>query len=467
MIEIAITLPVIIFIVYGIAKGWYTQAVLIVAGFALLIAGWLTGNSTIIPEGAAGGVEPSTFWFFDLFEKLRGMFSSTAANLGMNIMAVGGFATYMSSMGASHALVRVTTAPMSKIKSPYVIIAIGYIMGAFLNMFITSATGLGLLLMATMYPVFRGVGLSRLSAAAPIATTGALELGPTQSNVIYAAGKADMEVTQYVFGHQVPVVLPAIFVMAVLHFFWQKFMDIREDSMPCTNTSSNQEEVAQGDEARKMSETPGYLAFLNLIPLVLVIIFSKMTDIGYSIHLVTAILVSVAICVVVDVFDKRSVVQGFQNAKAFMDGMGQVFSSVVTLIIAAGIFADGLKQVGIIDLILDSAATAGLSPTGMTLVIVAVIGVSAILMGSGNASFMSFGELVPNIAAKYNIDAAKMLLPMQETSSLARTVSPITAVIIAVSGLAKVEPIQLVKRTVVPIAGGIFTVIILNFILHF
>ena len=124
----------------------------------------------------------------------------------------------MSSMGASHALVRITTAPMSKLKSPYVVIAIGYIIGAFLNMFITSATGLGLLLMATMYPVFRGLGLSRLSAAAPIATTGALELGPTQSNVIYAAGRAEMEVAQYVFRYQVPVVLPAIVIMAVLHF---------------------------------------------------------------------------------------------------------------------------------------------------------------------------------------------------------------------------------------------------------
>ena len=74
----------------------------------------------------------------------------------------------------------------------YLVIALGYIIGAFLNMFITSATGLGLLLMATMYPIFRGLGLSRLSAAAPIASTAALELGPTQSYVIYAACHSGM-----------------------------------------------------------------------------------------------------------------------------------------------------------------------------------------------------------------------------------------------------------------------------------
>jgi len=466
MLEIIVTLPVVALVVYGILKGWYTQAVLIVAGFILLIAGWLIGNSPIIPDGSVGGVAPSAFWFFDLFEKLRGLFSATAANLGMNIMAVGGFAAYMSGLGASHALVRITTAPMNRLKSPYAVIALGYVIGAFLNMFITSATGLGLLLMATMYPVFRGLGLSRLSAAAPIATTGALELGPTQSNVIYAAGQAGMDVTEYVFSYQIPVVVPAILVMAVLHFFWQSYMDQREKTAPGIEKSTTQE-VTSSAEDEKLKTTPGYFALLNMIPLIFVIIFSKMTNIGYSIHLVTAILVSVFICVIVDIFSTKSVKTAFNNFKSCMDGMGQVFSSVVTLVIAAAIFADGLKQVGIIDLILESAASAGFTPGGMKLVIVLVIGVSAILMGSGNASFMSFGELVPNIAEKFNINPAKMLLPMQETSSLARTVSPITAVIIAVSGLAKVKPMDLVKRTSVPIVGGMITVVILNYLLKF
>ena len=35
MAEIIITLIVISFVVYGIAKGWYTQAILIIAGFSL------------------------------------------------------------------------------------------------------------------------------------------------------------------------------------------------------------------------------------------------------------------------------------------------------------------------------------------------------------------------------------------------------------------------------------------------
>jgi hypothetical protein len=72
----------------------------------------------------------------------------------------------------------------------------------------------------------------------------------------------------------------------------------------------------------------------------------------------------------------------------------------------------------------------------------------------------AFGELVPRMAQKFNIDAATMLLPMQETASPARTVSPITAVIIAASGMAKIKWFDLARRTSVPIAGGTITAVV-------
>ena len=468
MIEVLLTLPVVVLVVYGMIKSWNTQAILIVAGFVLMILGALIGNSAIIPEGAPRGLEPSGVpligWFFDLFDKLKDMFSFRAAGLGLNIMAVGGFSAYMSHIGASHALVRISTAPMSRFKSPYVVLALGYLIGVFLNMFITSATGLGLLLMATMYPIFRGLGISKLSAAAAIACTGALEFGPTQSNVIYAAGQAGMDVTDYVFGYQIWVVIPAALVIAVLHIVWQRFMDKRDGTLP--NVEQADESEFESDDA-DLDKAPAYFALLTMLPLVFVIGFSKLTGTDYVIHIVTAILVSIFISIVVEGFREKSIRKAFGSFKSFLDGMGSVFASVVTLVVAAGIFADGLKQIGVIDVILTSAQGAGLQPAGMMVVIVLVIGVSAVLMGSGNASFLSFGELVPKIAEKFNVNPANMLLPMQETSSLARTFSPITAVIIAVSGLAKISPFDLVKRTVVPIMGGIVTVVVLSYAFFF
>ncbi len=75
-------------------------------------------------------------------------------------MAIGGFAHILSESGASNELVYYSVKPIEKIKNPYILIGLFYIVGAFLSLFITSAVGLGLLCMVTIYPILRGVGVS-------------------------------------------------------------------------------------------------------------------------------------------------------------------------------------------------------------------------------------------------------------------------------------------------------------------
>ena len=48
-----------------------------------------------------------------------------------------------------------------------------------------------------------------------------------------------------------------------------------------------------------------------------------------------------------------------------------------------------------------------------------------------------------------------MLLPMHFAASIARAVSPITAVIVVVSGMANLPPVEVVKRTAIPMAGAL------------
>jgi DcuC family C4-dicarboxylate transporter len=101
----------------------------------------------------------------------------------------------------------------------------------------------------------------------------------------------------------------------------------------------------------------------------------------------------------------------------------------------------------------------------MTLVMVGLIMVAAVIMGSGNAAFLSFSSLAPAVAAKFGVPAVTMLLPMQLASSIGRTVSPIAAVLIACAGIAKVSPFVVVKRTSVPMAGALVTALLLNYLL--
>ena len=86
-------------------------------------------------------------------------------------------------------------------------------------------------------------------------------------------------------------------------------------------------------------------------------------------------------------------------------------------------------------------------------------------MGSGNAPFFAFAALAPAVASSVNLNPIVMLMPMQLSAGIARSVSPITAVIVAVAGISGVSPFEVVKRTAIPMLGGLVTVIVTNMIL--
>ena len=176
-------------------------------------------------------------------------------------------------------------------------------------------------------------------------------------------------------------------------------------------------------------------------------------------------LLSVFIGMLCELLRSRSVRTAFAGLSSFLDGMGKVFGPVVALIVCAELFAESLKAIGAIDTLLHSASNAGIGSGLMTLVMVALIMVAAVIMGSGNAAFLSFSTLAPAVAAKFGVPAVTMLLPMQLASSIGRTISPIAAVLIACAGIAKVSPFTVVKRTSVPMAGALVTALTLNYLL--
>jgi len=90
---------------------------------------------------------------------------------------------------------------------------------------------------------------------------------------------------------------------------------------------------------------------------------------------------------------------------------------------------------------------------------------SSLLMGSGNASFFSFGPLVPGIVAKVGGEPAGMILSMQFASSMGRAASPIAGVIIATSDLAGISSFDLAKRNLIPLSLGLVLMFIFDFFL--
>ncbi len=147
--------------------------------------------------------------------------------------------------------------------------------------------------------------------------------------------------------------------------------------------------------------------------------------------------------------DARAVLTSFQ---LFFDGMGRQFAIVVSLIVCGEVFANGLLKVGAVDRLIAGAQAAGFGVRAMILAMSAILTSAAFLMGSGNAAFFSFAALAPKVATHLGVETVTVILPMQIMTSFGRTVSPITAAIVAISGIAGVSPFQVVKRTAIPMA---------------
>lgn len=174
-------------------------------------------------------------------------------------------------------------------------------------------------------------------------------------------------------------------------------------------------------------------------------------------------LISLFIAIIFELIRVKNFKTVLASLKVFWDGMGNIFKTVVTLIIAADIFAKGLISLGFIEGLIDLTQNLGFNAVGISIVMTIMIFMASMLMGSGNASFFAFGPLVPKIASTLGVNSTSMILPMQLSASMGRTVSPVAGVIIAVSEIAGVSTLQIVKRNIIPL--GVALVIMLTY--HF
>ena len=134
---LVISFLVTFWVAYLIYKKYKPQPVLVVGGFILMYTAVVLGYGQILaPKASTGAI------LFDTFQFMSQTLSSRAAKLGLNIMCVGAFAKYMDRIGASRALVRMTIKPLLKLKSPYLVLSLSWVLGLCIGLCINSASGL-------------------------------------------------------------------------------------------------------------------------------------------------------------------------------------------------------------------------------------------------------------------------------------------------------------------------------------
>ena len=281
-----------------------------------------------------------------------------------------------------------------------------------------------------------------------------------------ADDKVDMFLseTDYVFKYHAIVSIPTLLIMAAIHFFWQKKCDKKAGVIEAKAVESKDVEEIKGGALYKT-----VYAILPLLPIILLIgsfAVQKITGAQIDISVEVATLFSFIVAIICEIIRKRNAGETLKETEAFFKGMGGSMP-IVALLVAGTVFVTGLKSIGLITA-LQSAMT-GLSGGGLgfvlPLILVALTALIVLLSGSGTALFFAMVPLMVPLAAAAGISPLAVSIPMGLAGNLLRAVSPVSAVVMIVAGSVKREPLEVVKRTSVPMIAGTVVMFVLSMVI--
>ena len=137
------------------------------------------------------------------------------------------------------------------------------------------------------------------------------------------------------------------------------------------------------------------------------------------------------------------------------------------MLVAATVYVSGLKSIGLISSLQNTMLEIKGSGLGFVLPLI-LVGLTLIIVlvsGSGTALFYALVPLMMPLATAAGISAFAVTIPMALAGNIIRAVSPVAAVVMIVAGTVKINPLELVKRTSIPMISGVVFMFILSMIL--
>ena len=399
---------VIILTIWALIKRWETRMVLIAAGLFLCI----------ISMDFMSGVNQ--------FAK-----SMTNNSLIMAICGSMGFAFAASYTQCDRSLVYYLATPVRSIG--IFLVPICTAITFFVNIALPSAAGCAAAVGSTLIPVMLKAKIKPAGAAAAVlAGTIGSYLSPGTSLISYVAKMANMDVIDFIGTHMPYSVMCGIIVLVGTFICCVLMGDAKGD------------ENAQVDESKLQKNddfVPNPLKAIVMIVPIAILVVGNLWVPAIKMGVAQAMLIG-AICALAVA---RANPQDF--SKQFFNGMGKGYADVMGIIIAAGVFAAGLRATGLID-----TFVAALKDSNDIARWGGSIGpyVMGVITGSGDAATLAFNETVTPHAKDFGMTIEGLGGLAFLTGALGRTMSPLAGVTILVSGIAMVNPFEVVKRTAIP-----------------
>ena len=453
-------------VVFMLIKKMDIKITLLLMGVVLMFIAIGMGNGIAVKDFVSTGA----VWL-DPLKAIADQFKSTLSSAGFIILILGGYSAYMSSIGANDVTVSVLTKPIGKIKSVYILVPVVFFFFNLLYLVIPSASNLSIILLATLFPVMVKAGMSPLTSAGIIATTATVMPTPLGSDNVAIAEElakttefAGLTATDYVFRYHALISIPTLLVMALAHYFWQKHMDKKMGSERLSELSDVKD--IKAIEGGKLFKT--ICAILPLLPILLLIvvfILQSAAKLSVNISVEVATLFSFVVALVCEIIRKRNAKDALSGTENFFKGMGNAMP-IVALLVAASVFVTGLNSIGLINTLQQTML--GIQGGGLgfvlPLILVALTALIVILSGSGTALFFALVPLMVPLAAAAGISVLAISVPMGLAGNLLRAVSPVSAVVMIVAGSVKKSPVEVVKRTSVPMIVGTVFMFVLSMV---
>ncbi len=144
------------------------------------------------------------------------------------------------------------------------------------------------------------------------------------------------------------------------------------------------------------------------------------------------------------------------TAVTFFKGVGFAFAQIISLIVAASCFGEGVKLIGLAELL---GRTLETWPKLLAPAAVALPMSFAALCGSGMATTQSLFGFFVEPARYLHYDLLRLGAMVSLASAAGRTMSPVAAVTLMCASLAEVDAIRLVRRLVVPLLAGLLALL--------
>lgn len=416
---IIVSLVIVCVTVWALIKRYETRMVLIAAGLVMAI------------------ISLDPMMAFQQFDK-----SMTNANLIIAICSAMGFAGVISLTKCDVQLVALLLKPLRSMG--IFLLPASMCVAGFCSVAIPSTAGLCAAVGPTLIPILVRAGFKpAIAAAGLVASVFPAFFNPGVSHDVFVAKLANMEVMDLI----ATVSTQTLIIVASLIIATTVICVIYKDyTRPDKNGTPAEQQMA--------SNLPENInlayAIAPLVPIGLLLVCTLYFN--FKISVATAMLVGAIYALAVTRTSPA------ECTTKFFDGMGQGYTKILGIIIAAGVFAAGLRAAGVIDLLVEF-----LQNSNEWAKIGGSIGpfIMGVMTGSGDAAAFAFNEAVTPHAETFGMQIHNLGMLAAFTGGLGRTASPLAGGVILVAGLAGVSPMDIVKRSApVAIVGLIVTYIV-------